>query len=73
MKRRPQFFFALLAMVAIAAMYTTATAGGAGKVVICHHNQNDPTEPEWVTIEVLEKAVPAHLAHGHVLGACAAE
>ncbi len=53
---------------------TTASAKQADeKVVICHHNLDDPTEPEFVTITVAESAVPAHLAHGDVLGACAVE
>ncbi len=46
------------------------SAAHASKVVVCHHNADDPLEPEWVTIEVAESAVPAHLAHGDVLGEC---
>ena len=70
MKRRLQFVFALLTMAVLAAMLTTATAGGADKVTICHHNLDDPTEAEWVTITVSAHALPAHLAHGDVLDAC---
>ncbi len=47
-----------------------ASADPVEKVVICHHNLDDPDEPEFVTIEVAPSAVPAHLAHGDVRGAC---
>lgn len=39
-----------------------------GKVVICHIPPGNPNNPQ--TIEVAARAVPAHLAHGDVLGPC---
>ncbi len=66
------FSLAVLLAVFFVFAYTAAFAGSA-KVVICHHNADDPDEPEWVTIEVSENAVPAHLAHGDILGACVVE
>jgi hypothetical protein len=35
------------------------------KVTICHNTDNNPHE-----ITVSENAVPAHLKHGDILGAC---
>ncbi len=71
MKRKLHFVLALLAMVTIATMFTTATAEPMDRVEICHVNSDDPTEPPMVTIMVSGNAVPAHLAHGDTLGACA--
>ncbi len=67
MRKRLLFIAVLLAVVFV--LGYSALAGGT-KVLICHHNLDDPTQPEWVTIEVSENAVDAHLAHGDVLGEC---
>ena len=46
----------------------TAQAGGVTKVKICHIPPGNPAN--WHTITVGEPAVPAHLAHGDLLGSC---
>lgn len=69
MKKRLIFLGALLALTVCVTGPAPVLAGGS-KTVICHHNADDPDEPEWVTIEVSDSAVDAHLAHGDLLGAC---
>jgi hypothetical protein len=67
--RKLTFGVALFALVSTFA-YTTASARGV-KTVVCHRTAEEAEEPGGVTIEVSENAVPAHLAHGDVVGACA--
>ncbi len=45
-----------------------AEAGGVTKVKVCHIPPGNPAN--WHTITVGEPAVPAHLAHGDLLGSC---
>ena len=46
-------------------------AGGPGpKVILCHTPPGFGYGPNPHTIEVEERAVPAHLAHGDTLGPC---
>ena len=40
----------------------------AKKLTICHHTRSK-TRP-WVTISILETALPAHLRHGDTVGRC---
>ena len=59
----------IVAVVAVlaAALFLLATAtkvGANDKVTICHH-ANDEC---WVTIEVATEAIPAHEAHGDIIG-----
>ena len=56
---------------AIAALLTRTPAASAPpeKVTLCHK----PGTPDEATIEVSERAVPAHLRHGDALGACPEE
>lgn len=42
--------------------------GDDGKVIICHYPPGNPENEN--TIEIGAPAVPAHLAHGDILGAC---
>ncbi len=71
MKRLSMLSVLSLAAVGLFVSPVTTASAAEEKVVICHHNLDDPDEPEFVTIEVAASAVPAHLAHGDVLGACA--
>lgn len=71
---------AVIAMVAILVTVFTVWSGDQeeavaappeSKVTICH--RTGPTfgyGPDAVTIEVSERAVPAHQAHGDTLGPC---
>ncbi|MBL4651326.1 MAG: hypothetical protein JKY53_00465 [Flavobacteriales bacterium] len=50
-----------------AGILTAISNNGGNKVVICHQTGNG----ESITIEVNEKAVAAHIAHGDAIGECA--
>ena len=57
------FICPLLGLAAI-----MVSAQGADKITICHIPQDDPTNPDTITVSV--SALPAHLAHGDTLGEC---
>jgi hypothetical protein len=60
-------FGILLAVVAISGA-VSASAGGAGKVDVCHIPPGNPENAH--IINVSWNAVPAHLAHGDTLYQC---
>lgn len=47
---------------------TSAQAGGANKVQVCHVPPGNPTN--WHTITIGENALAGHLAHGDLAGTC---
>ena len=60
----------LLVSIAILAVTIAPPASArADKVTVCHQPPGNPGNPQ--TIEVKQKAVSAHLAHGDTLGECA--
>jgi hypothetical protein len=67
MSRTGQFLsVAVLAVFAAVALAVPASAQQQEKVTICHK----PTTEDEATLSVGAPAVPAHLAHGDLLGAC---
>ncbi len=66
MKRK--FTFAILVIV-LAVLGTAAVfAASDGKVDICHIPPGNPGNAHIINVSV--NAVPAHLAHGDLLGSC---
>ena len=55
-----------LVIVQITVLDDDDTSGGQNKVLVCHK----PDKKGGHTISIAEPAVPAHLAHGDILGAC---
>jgi hypothetical protein len=61
----------ILLLVAAFCLAASLAAQPSTRVVICHNNLDDPTEPPQVTIEVDESSVDAHITnHGDTLGPC---
>ncbi len=59
--------FFLLAGIWVAATVMPAMAVD-GKVILCHLPPGNPTNARTITVS--QSAVPAHLAHGDLLGTC---
>ena len=65
--RMPYLLIPMLAMTLVCFASSSAQAGGANKVDVCHVPPGNPEN--WHTITISEKALPAHLAHGDLVGA----
>ena len=76
MKRGTLLILLAVVLVFAAALFLAGprtnlgTAQAGEKVVMCHWSEDEEC---WVTIEVSVNAVPAHEAHGDILGPCTEE
>ena len=67
MKKLPKLLLSVTLIMGFGML--TGSGYAAEKVVICHVPPGNPSNAH--TISVSESAVPAHLAHGDSIGACA--
>ena len=60
--------YARLCAIFFVLLFSSVAFGGATKVDVCHIPPDDPDN--FHTIRISEKALPSHLKHGDLEGAC---